>query len=239
MRLAAAILGTAALAGAVPATAAAPAPRVKALVLGPKGVRMAGPVAVSARLTRVPVGGHTCAVPRGTALAALAGVRRAGGPAFRVTDDGDCGALYVRKIGAHAARGPEGWVYKVGNRAGTTGADDPSGPFGTGRRIPSGAKVLWFWCRIGPRGCQRTLAARPSARAMAPGARLTVSVRSYDDFGRGRAVRGAKVVLGSSSALTNASGTAMLTAPARRRGYRVRATKTGLVPAYPEYVEVR
>ncbi|MCV5639324.1 hypothetical protein OFN49_31050, partial [Escherichia coli] len=83
---------------------------------------------VAARAASVTSSGRKCTAPQGTALAALAGVRRAGGPTFALT--GGCGAsLYVRRIGAHAARGYEGWVYKVGNRAATAGAADPGGPF--------------------------------------------------------------------------------------------------------------
>src|SRR5215211_7445111 len=104
MRRAAVLLGTAALAAAVPASAAAPAPKVGVYVVGPGGVKLAGPVAVSTRAASVAVGGHRCTAPRGTALAALAGVRRAKGPAFRVRDDGGCNALYVTKISKYAAK---------------------------------------------------------------------------------------------------------------------------------------
>jgi hypothetical protein len=234
----AALLGTVALVAAVPATAAAPAPKLGVFVVGPSGKKLAGPVTVSARAAKVAVGGHTCTAPRGTALAALAGVRRAKGPAFRIRDDGSCTAIYVSKISKYAATGASGWVYKVGHRAGTAGAADPSGPFGTGRRIKSGSRVLWFWCRLRGGVCQRTLAVAPAVRTVAPGAPLRVRVRSYDDFARGKAVKGAKVKLGTSTATTNASGIATVAAPAAG-SYRLTASRTGLVPPYPERVQVR
>ena len=51
---------------------------------------------------------------------------------FRLRDYGACsrrardaGSLYVRQIGPDRERGRDGWVYKVGSRAGSTGAADP------------------------------------------------------------------------------------------------------------------
>ena len=133
------------------------------------------------------VGGRRCAVGRATPLSALAGTRLKLG--FR--DYGSCGrsprdagALYVKRIGADRARGAAGWVYKVGRRAGTTGAADPSGPFGRGK-LKRGARVLWFWCvQVSGEACQRTLEVA-SAPTVAPGAMLAVTVRGYDDNGRG------------------------------------------------------
>jgi hypothetical protein len=184
-------------------------------------------------------GGSSCTVPRGTALAALAGVRRAHGPAFTVTDDGGCGALYVRKIGKYGAHGVEGWVYKVGKRAGTSGAADPAGPFGTGRRIAAGSRVMWFWCRVRAGGCQRTLAVHPARATLTHGSTVRVAVRSYDDYAHGKATAGAKISLGGHTAVTNASGLAVVTVPAKRGVYRITAAKAGMVPPYPERVEVK
>jgi hypothetical protein len=220
---------------------AAVSPHVDVAVVGPGGATVAPPRAVVARAAPVRVGRHRCVAPRGTALAALAGARRAGGPSFTVTDDGSCspGTLYVTRIGRFRAFGRQGWTYKVGRRAGTAGAGDPSGPFGHGG-IAAGARVLWFWCRLGPReGCQRTLEVAVAPAAVAPGARVRVSVRGYDDGGHGIRVAGARVTLGGAAASTDAGGVATLTAPARRGRYAVRATRRGLAPGFPGRVQVR
>ena len=184
------------------------------MVVGKQRVlREAAPVTLKSRSVRV--GGRRCAVGRATPLSALAGTRLKLG--FR--DYGSCGrsprdagALYVRRIGGERARGSAGWVYKVGRRAGTTGAADPSGPFGRGK-LKRGARVLWFWC-VQTRGeaCQRTLEVVVAATA-AVGRGASVTVRGYDDNGRGVVVAGATVRLGRAIAVTDASGVAQVTAP--------------------------
>jgi hypothetical protein len=247
-----ALLAALVLALAAPAAGAARAPRVETMVVTRAGTPLAdGPHAVVARATRVRVGARRCAVAAGTPLAALAALRRAGGPAFRVRDYASCSrraadasGLYVSAIGGSRARGQDGWVYKVGNKVGTAGAADPSGPFGTGRRLRSGRRVLWFWCRMGARGCQRTLAVVLSARRVAAGASLRVTVRGYDDRGRAAAVAGATVTLTSgaagttSMATTDAAGGATVTAPNTAPVARVTATAPGLVASFPETVRV-
>jgi hypothetical protein len=246
-----ALLAVLALALAAPAAGAARAPRVDTMVVTRAGTPLAdGPHAVVARATRVRVGARRCAVAAGTPLAALAGLRRAGGPAFRVRDYASCSrrtadasGLYVSAIGGVRARGQDGWVYKVGNKVGSAGAADPSGPFGTGR-LRSGRRVLWFWCRMGARGCQRTLAVVLSARHVAAGGSLRVTVRGYDDRGRAIAVSGATVTLTSgaagttSMATTDAAGAATVTAPNTAPVARVTATAPGLVASFPETVRV-
>jgi hypothetical protein len=223
---------------AVPAGASAAS--VELLVVGKTRVlREAAPVRLKARSVRV--GRHRCAVGKATPLSVLAGTRLA----LRLRDYGSCGrspadagSLYVRKVGPDRARGSRGWVYKLGHRAGTTGAADPSGPFGTGKRL-RGGRLLWFWCeqnRTG--GCQRTLELRPDASTVAPGAPLRFSVRGYDDNGRGVAVAGALVRLGSASALTGPDGAAVLTAPATPGALRATAEHNGMVRSFPERVVV-
>ena len=121
---------------------------------------------------------------------------------------------------------------------GTTGAADPSGPFGTGKRLRSG-RLLWFWCvqnRAG--GCQRTLEARPERTTVAPGAPLRVTVRGYDDNGRGVAVAGALVRLGGAQALTGADGVAVVTAPGAPARCALTAEHAGMVRSFPERVVV-
>jgi hypothetical protein len=223
---------------AVPAGASAAS--VELLVVGKTRVlREAAPVRLKARSVRV--GRHRCAVRKATPLSVLAGTRLA----LRLRDYGSCGrspadagSLYVRKVGPDRARGSRGWVYKLGHRAGTTGAADPSGPFGTGKRL-RGGRLLWFWCeqnRTG--GCRRTLELRPDASTVAPGAPLRFSVRGYDDNGRGVAVAGALVRLGSASALTGPDGAAVLTAPATPGALRATVEHKGTVRSFPERVVV-
>src|SRR4051812_45232464 len=127
------------LALAAPAAGAGAAPRVKVMVMGRTGLLLA-PRAVVAKAVTVRASGKRCAAAAGTPLSALAGARRAGGPAFRVKVYGgscsrrpaDSAALFVTRVGPDGNRGRNGWAYKVGTRAGTAGAADLSGPFGNG-----------------------------------------------------------------------------------------------------------
>ncbi len=229
----AAALGAAAGAGP-PATAAAAAPRVSVAVVGPGGQVLSAPAARAVPQTRVRVGGRTCDVPSATPLGALAVTRRR----VTVTGDGSCtpSSFYVTAVDGHHARGREGWVYKVGARAGTAGAADPSGPFGTGRRLRAGDRVLWFWCRLGAGGCQRTLAVR---RAGGPG---RLRVVGHDDFGRARRVAGALVTVRSrrtgrrASGRTNRRGEVTIRGMDASRGLVASARRSGMVPAPPALV---
>jgi hypothetical protein len=223
---------------AAPAAADARA-KVEVMVVGKSAV-LAGPERVALKARSVRVGGKRCAVGRATPLSVLAGT----GVPFTVRDYGACsrrprdaGSLYVRNIGPDRERGRDGWVYKVGRRSGSAGAADPAGSFGTGRKLRAGQRVLWFWCVKNPADeCQRTLETS-SARAVAPGAPLAVTVRGYDESGRGVRVGGATVRLGSATAVTGADGVATVSAPAAGR-YRVRAEKPGMVVSFGERVVV-
>jgi hypothetical protein len=228
-------LAAALLALAVPAPAGAAS--VQLMVVGKTRVlREAGPVRLKARSVRV--GGRRCAVGR-TPLSALAGTRLS----LRLRDYGACGrsardagSLYVRAVAGERARGASGWVYKVGRRAGTTGAADPSGPFGHGR-LKRGARVLWFWCaQTRGEACQRTLEVS-SAASVGAGGMLAVTVRGYDDNGNGVPVAGATVRLGSATAVTDASGAAQIVAPPAGR-YRLTAERDGMVRSWPRKVTV-
>ena len=224
------------LALAVPAPAGAAS--VQLMVVGKSRVlREAGPVRLNARSERI--GGRRCSVGRATPLSVLAGTRLA----LRLRDYGACGrsaadagSLYVRAIGGERARGAAGWVYKVGRRVGTTGAADPSGPFGRGR-LGRGARVLWFWCaQTGGEACQRTLEVS-SAGSVAAGGMLVVRVRGYDDNGDGVPVAGATVRLGPATAVTDAAGVAQVVAPGTG-GYRITAERDGMVRSWPRKVAV-
>lgn len=232
------------IAAVAPAAAAVAAPRVKVMVVGRSALLLA-PRAVDARGVYVRASGKRCAAGAGTPLAALAGARRAGGPSFSVRDYGgscsrrarDGGGLFVTRVGPDRNRGRNGWTYKVGARAGTAGAGDPSGPFGRGL-LRAGAKVTWFWCRLSRRGsCQRTLAVA-SAASVARRGRLRVVVRGYDDFGNARRIRGARVSFGSRSAISGRRGVAWLRAPSRAGRVRLTATRRGLVRAFDRQVRV-
>jgi hypothetical protein len=187
------------------------------------------------------VDGRRCALGRATPLSALAGT----GISFRLVDYGACsrrprdaGSLYVRQIGGDRARGRDGWVYKVGRRSGSAGAADPAGPFGTGRKLRVGQRVLWFWCVKDARdACQRTLETS-SPRSVTPGAPVAVTVRGYDEQGRGVAIEGATVRLGAATAVSGADGVATVSAPAGVGRHDVQASKPGLVPAFPRTVTV-
>jgi hypothetical protein len=230
------------LAGAAfAAPAAADArPKVDAMVVGKSAV-LAGPERVALKARTARVGGKRCAIGRATPLSVLAGT----GVSFSLKDYGACsrrardaGSLYVRKIGPDRERGTDGWVYKVGRRAGSGGAADPAGSFGTGRLLRRGQQVLWFWCvKDAADSCQRTLEVAPARKRVEPGTALEVTVRGYDDSGKGVRVEGATVRLGDSAALTGADGVASVIAPASG-AYRLRAEKPGMVVSFPVRVRV-
>ncbi len=225
---------TALMAAALPVAAApAKAAKVEQLVAFKSGTLVQKSVRASA--TRVRVDGRRCAVGEGTALASLL---RARPGKVGLADYGSCtarprdgGGLYVRSIRSERARGLSGWVYKVGRRLATAGAADPSGPFGSGR-LRTGQRITWFFCRIRNASCQRTLVAEPRPEAGA----VTVTVRGYDDDGKGLVVAGATVSVGGVQAETDARGRATLALGPGT--YRVRAEKAGLVTSFRERVVV-
>jgi hypothetical protein len=229
-----AVIAVAALA---PGGAQAAAPRVNQLVVFRSG--SAKQKQVVARAATVRVGRRRCAVGAGTALAAL--VHSGVGP-LRLKDFGACSArpvdaagLYVSAIDGDRARGRNGWVYKIGNRAATAGAADPSGPFGRGR-LRAGQRVMWFYCRMSARtgSCQRTLGVSAAAQG---GGTVRVTVRAYDDQGRGRRRAGATVHAGAVAATTGSDGSATLMLPPGRA--RIWASAPGLVRSFEEAVDVR
>jgi hypothetical protein len=223
-----ALLGAAALAVAPPAAQAA-APRVEAQVVMKDGI-VHGPDDVRARGARVRSSGRRCRTPQASPLAVLAALDRAGAPRFRTR--GECSALYVFAVGGDRERGQGGWVYKLNRRIPSAGAADPS------VKVRAGDRVTWFWCRVALR-CQRTLELSGVPATVAPGGQFTVTVRAYDDRGRGRPAAGATIGLGTEQITAGDDGRAVLTAPQQPGPLRVTATKKGLVPAFPEVVSVR
>ena len=216
------------------------------MIVGSGGTVLSSARTVSAGATTVRVGARGCAVAAGTPLSVLASLRHAGGPSFALRDYGHCGSaprnsgqLFVYSLGGERNRGQNGWEYKVDGISGTTGAGDPSGPRGDGRRLRSGAQVLWFWCVAFAGGCQRTLHLAPGASTASRGGSLPVTVTGYDNEGRAAPVAGAIVTLGTDFASTSAAGEATLVVPSVPGSYAVSARKSGLVESFPETIVVR
>jgi hypothetical protein len=192
---------------------------------------------VKAAAAKARVGGKSCAVGGGTALAALL---QSGLGGIKLKDYGACsgkpadaGGLYVSRIRTDAAHGVDGWVYKVGNKAATAGAGDPTGPFGNGR-LKSGARVTWFFCHMKASGCQRTLTVKPEALG---GGQVRVSVKGYDDRGKARAAAGATVHVGSATATADSNGVATITVmPGPAKVY---AAAKSSVRSFTEKIAVR
>jgi len=227
-----------------PATASAAGPAVTTMIVGPQGT-LYGPRSVDAAATAVAVAGRRCRIGAATPLSALSAAYGQRGPSFSLrdygacsTDPADAGQLFVTTVGGFVNRGQNGWEYKVDERAGSTGAADPSGAFGNGRLLRTGDSVLWFWCDMTANGgCQRTLVIAASSR-VGPGGRLAVTVQGDDNDGRGVPIRGATVTLAGAGATTDARGQAVLSAPRSSGSYPLNAQAPGLVPAFPEAVSV-
>jgi hypothetical protein len=237
MKRLAVIIAAVALAAPASATAAT----VHSMVVGKDRV-LRGPKDVRLKKRTVKVGHRRCAVAAATPLSVLAAAKLK--LAFR--DYGQCGkrtadasSLYVTSVAGEREKGHGGWVYKVGRRAGTTAAADPSGPFGTGHRIHGGQRITWFWCELQQSGsCQRTLEVRPARTTAKPGDALTVTVRGYNDQGKGIGVQGATVRLGTATATTGIGGLAVLTVPQASGTLRLYAKRAGMVPPFPARVKV-
>jgi hypothetical protein len=216
------------------------------MIVGDGGSILSRARTVRANATTVHVGGKSCAVAADTPLAVLAVVRHRGGPGFALRDYGRCGSsplnsgqLFIYSLAGESNRGQSGWEYKVDRVSGSTGAGDPAGARGDGRRLRQGAHVLWFWCKAFAGGCQRTLEIASSATTISPGALLHVTITGYDNEGRGAPIMGAIATLGSDFASTGAGGKAALIAPGTPGRYALSAIRPGLVPSFPETIVVR
>ena len=221
------------LAGLIGAASADAAPTVEQMVVFRDGRAVTKDVV--AQQARVKVGRRRCAAGEATALAAL--VRSHIGR-LRLKDYGSCSrrprdgaGLFVSAIRDDRNRGQNGWVYKVGRRAASAGAADPSGAFGRGR-LRRGQRVTWFYCRMRSGGCQRTL----ELAAVAGPGQVIATVRGYDDEGAGDPVEGATVESGAVSGVTGADGSVRLALSPGR--HRLVARKDGLVRSFAEVVSV-
>jgi hypothetical protein len=234
-----AVIGTA-LAVAAPA-APASAAKVQVIVVGRDHV-LEAPKNVTLKKRTIRVGHRRCRVGAATPLSALAATHLT----LRFRDYGHCtrrpadaSGLYVTSVAGERERGHGGWVYKVGRRAGTTAAGDLSGPFGTGHRIHGGQRITWFWCELQQSGsCQRTLEVRPERNSAHPGEALRVTVRGYNDQGKGALVSGATVRLGSATATTGVGGIAVLQVPDTPGTLKLQAKRAGMVQAFPREVKI-
>ena len=146
---------------------------------------------VSTDATKVTVAGRRCAVAGRTPLAALV---RSNPGRIRLRDFGACSSrpsdaagLLVTGIDGDRNRGQRGWVYKVGHRAATAGAADPSGPFGHGR-LRAGQRVTWFYC-VRAADCQRTLEPFARRRSTAASSRACSATTTPVTACRSRALR--------------------------------------------------
>ena len=218
---------------AAPATASAA--EVELIVVGKERVLRA-PAEVRLKVRSVTVAGRRCRVGAATPLSVLVATKLKLG----LRDYGHCtrrprdaAGLYVTRVKREREKGRGGWVYKVGRKTPSLGAADVS------RRLRDGQRITWFWCeQDSSGGCQRTLEARPDRTSAAPGETLTVTVRGYDDQGRGIAVAGATVTHGSATAVSDAAGAAVLAVPAEPGRLALEATADGLVRAFPVEVTV-
>jgi hypothetical protein len=219
---------------------------VQSMIVGSGGRVLSPARTVDPGPVTLRVGTRSCAVAGATPLAVLAAVRRTGGPGFALRDYGRCGSspadsgqLFVDSLGGEANSGQNGWEYKVNGVSGSTGAGDTSGPQGNGRLLSSGERVLWFWCQSSAGGCQRTLEVLPATTSISTGHTLTVTVVGDDNEGHTATEAGAIVTLGSDFASTAANGRATLIAPSAPGDYQLSASRSGLVPSFPETIVVR
>jgi hypothetical protein len=212
---------TLALLAAGPGAAAA-APRVQMMVVG-RGRPLLSARSLTLKPARVRIGHRTCRVPAGTALAGLLAAHLP----VAVTDVAGCdpASMFVRRIEGQRNHGLGGWEYKVGHADPSAGAADPSA------RLRPEQRLLWYWCvRAG--ACQRTLDL--SFQFHHGVARVTV--RGYEDTGRGKLIPGATVHFGTLSLTTNSRG--YIDVPSTPGRFLVYATKRAMVQSFPTEVGV-
>ena len=78
--------------------------------------------------------------------------------------------------------------------------------------------------------------AKPTVRSIGVDERFTVTIRGYDDKGRGIPVKDATVALNGQEVRTDPSGRATLTAPFPKGVYPMFATAPGMADAFPASV---
>jgi len=207
-------------------SASAAGPKVSTVIANRIGI-VFGPKTTEAHSFVTEVGStkRRCQVAQGTPLAALKGT----GVFFHLKDFGRCSmstsasaGLFLDKLVDTTNTGTSGWTFKVNNRAGTAGAADPAGPFGSGSLV-TGDKIIWFWCVFDADwACQRNLVLVAPTTASA-GSSLSVSVRAYDDAGMWIPAVGARVSVGTAKVVTGVSGTVSIKAPDTPGSYLIKA----------------
>ena len=226
---------------------AGPSPRIPVMVTGTSNQILFRQTITARPVTVRTTAGATCRVNGGLPLAALEAARAAGGPSISLRDFQNCspttgadsGGLFVQAIGGRPATGNNGWSYKVNSSSGTTGGADPSGPFGDGP-LENGDQVLWFYCRpVDPQfNCQRSLDIVNLTQTARVGRPARFSVTGIDNNGDDIPVQGARVSFAGGSARTNARGVATVI-PRRVGLFLYSASRTGMVPAFPDFQRVR
>ncbi len=218
--------------------------RVRVMVEGPKRT-IAGASLLKARGATVRAGKKRCKVMANTPLAALVAASRRSNFGIRMKDFGNCSKklaanssqLFVDKVGSFSNKGNDGWFFKVNDKAGTTGAADPSGPFGNGV-LRSGDRVAWFYCkyRKSSGSCQRTLRLISRKTAQKGGA-FRVKVIGYDNSKRGSAISKARVRFAGQTVVTDKKGRVVLR-PRRKGRFKLTASRAGMIPAFATQVQV-
>jgi hypothetical protein len=181
---------------------------------------------VTARSFTTSINSSTCKVAEGTPLAVL----KASGVSFHLKDFAKCSTnpvasagLFVDRIGTTTNTGSSGWSFKVNDRAGTAGAADSAGPFGTGHLV-GGEKVVWFWCVYDANwACQRSLAISAPATAAA-GSTVTVIATAFDDAGASVPAARVKVTVGKATGITSSAGTVQIKVPSTGSSASVHAS---------------
>jgi hypothetical protein len=217
--------------------------RVQVMVVGREGV-LAGARSVRSRPALITASGRRCRVPGSSPLAALVARLRRERIRLHARDYGRCsrrsangsGQLFIDRISDDRNRGGDGWFYKLGDRAPTSGAADLAG---IGRPLRSGDRVLWFYCVFDAhaKSCQRSLRI-DAPRATLPSALLPVTVRAFDNEGRGSRAGGVTVTLGGESAVTDLNGAVAIRAPGLPGKAMLAAGLPGALPAFPVQVDV-
>ncbi len=226
-------------------------PAVEIMIVGKNGRVLLPARSVTVAPATIHVEGHSCVVPAGTPLAALADLARqhVHAPfalhAYSPCDTNPASAegLFVTTVdGVHQSAAESktynGWVYKVGNRSGTAGAGSEQGPFGNGRKLTNGQDVMWFWCVYHGEVCASTLGVAPARTRVAAGSKLAVRVYSYDEKGKAKSAAGATITLGNESAVAASGGSAKIDVPLRPGRYRLSAHERGLVTAFQRTITV-
>ena len=220
--------------------AGADAARVQVMVVG-RITCCARRSTVKLKPRSVKVGGKRCRVAAATPLAVLVATKLK----LALRDYGSCGrrprdagGLYVSRSAASARRAAAAGSTRSAAAPGARAP--PSGRAVRHRqadpRRPADNVVLVRAGQSG--GCQRTLEVRPDRTSAAPGEALRVTVRGYDDQGRGVPVAGASVRLRLGDRAHRRRRRGGADRPGGERPPAPPAERDGMVRAFPREVAV-